>query len=180
MGFSNDYTVGVWVGRADGAPRPDRLGRNDAAPVLLKMFDLLPPDKRAPAPAPRDAILAGNADALPVALRQFTREADGAAARQVVRPPAIAFPPDGAVVSVAARETPRRAADENSSLEAVALKVSGGRAPFTWVVNGAPLGSFDRYTQTDFTPDGEGFTRITVIDADGNSATSKVKFKKQK
>src|SRR5262249_11135110 len=46
VGFSNDYTVGVWVGRADGAPRPGRLGRNDAAPIMLKVFDLLPADRR--------------------------------------------------------------------------------------------------------------------------------------
>ena len=171
MGFSNDYTVGVWVGRADGAPRADRLGRNDAAPILLKMFDLLPPDKRVAAPAPRDAILANNADALPMSLRHFTREAANAASPQPVRPPAIAFPPDGAVVSMASPK---------DSVHNIALKANGGRSPFTWMVNGSLLGSFDRYADTQFTPDGEGFARITVIDADGNSATSKVKFKKPK
>ncbi len=34
VGFSNDYTVGVWVGRADGTPRPGHVGRDAAAPIL--------------------------------------------------------------------------------------------------------------------------------------------------
>jgi membrane carboxypeptidase/penicillin-binding protein PbpC len=44
-------------------------------------------------------------------------------------------------------------------------------------MDGAVLGSFDRYQQTYFTPDGEGVARITVVDADGRSATSRVRFK---
>src|SRR5262249_34350842 len=33
VGFSNDYTVGVWVGHADGTPRAGRVGREAAAPI---------------------------------------------------------------------------------------------------------------------------------------------------
>ena len=44
VGFSNDYTVGVWVGQADGSPRPGHVGRDAAAPILLKTFELLPRD----------------------------------------------------------------------------------------------------------------------------------------
>ena len=61
----------------------------------------------------------------------------------------------------------------------IALKVTGGRAPFTWMVDGAVIGSYGRYDQTAIEP-GEGFSRITVIDADGNSATSRVRFKAPK
>ncbi len=32
VGFSNDYTIGVWVGQADGSPRPGHIGRDAAAP----------------------------------------------------------------------------------------------------------------------------------------------------
>ena len=56
------------------------------------------------------------------------------------------------------------------------LKVTGGRAPFTWLVDGAVLGNYGRYEQTRWSP-GEGFSRITVVDADGNSATSRVRFR---
>ena len=46
LGFSQRYTVGIWVGRADGSTRPGHIGRNDAAPLLLKVFDLLPSEER--------------------------------------------------------------------------------------------------------------------------------------
>jgi penicillin-binding protein 1C len=56
VGFSNDYTVGVWVGprRRQPARRPCRA-RIRGAPILLKTFELLPPDvtptiRRRPAP----------------------------------------------------------------------------------------------------------------------------------
>jgi penicillin-binding protein 1C len=170
MGFSNDYTVGIWVGRADGAPRADRLGREDAAPVLLKVFDLLPADKHAAPAAPAGVIATSRAAELPPALRVFKRETNMSAEPKArIRPPAIVFPPDGAVVSLASQADPDKT---------IALKAEGGRAPLTWLVNGAVLGSYARYQASAFTPDGEGFARITVIDADGRSATARVRFKR--
>jgi penicillin-binding protein 1C len=169
VGFSNDYTIGVWVGVPSGAPRAGRMGRAEAGPILLKLFDLLPADRNITRPPPVDAIVASRADQLPQALRRFTRE--DARTRNVssrVPPPAISFPPDGATVSLAETE---------ESQNGIQLSANGGRAPLTWLVDGAVLGSFDRYQQTYFTPDGEGVARITVVDADGRSATSRVRFK---
>jgi len=172
VGFSNDYTVGVWIGRPDGAPRAGHVGREDAGPILMKTFDLLPPDRHSAPPKPSDVIDAVNAEQLPAALRVFTRHADIARAVRVshVAAPEISFPPDGAVVTLPKPED----ADHF-----IALKVTGGRAPFTWLLDGAVLGNFGRYDQTTIAP-GEGFARITVIDADGNSATSRVRFKSAK
>lgn len=135
----------------------------------MKTFDLLPADKRPKPPRPSDAIVADNASQLPPALRNFTRHPESTRAVRVshVAPPAIEFPPDGAVVTL-----PK--ADDSD--HAIVLKVTGGHAPFTWMVDGAVIGSYDRYDQTPYSP-GEGFSRITVIDADGNSATSRVRFK---
>ncbi|MGQ0742518.1 MAG: penicillin-binding protein 1C [Alphaproteobacteria bacterium] len=166
IGFSNDYTVGVWTGRADGAPQPDRVGRNDAAPILLRIFDLLPADKHGAPPAPADAIIANNSHQLPPALRAFERQTQAERMRKHVRPPSIAFPPDGVVVSLDDRQ------------RGIELKADGGRAPFTWLVNGSLLGSFDRYDQTLYAPDGEGFSRFTVVDVEGASATSRVRFRR--
>jgi penicillin-binding protein 1C len=168
VGFSNDYTVGVWVGRADGAPRADRVGRETAAPILLKAFELLPRDARPPPAPPPGAILVDNADRLPPGLRVFTRTIR----RQTqvasnIPPPAISFPPDGATVPL-----PRNRDDP------VRAKAAGGREPLTWLVNGRPLGSFDRFAPINIVPDGEGVTRITVVDARGLSDTSQIRFKR--
>ncbi|HEY4078410.1 MAG TPA: penicillin-binding protein 1C [Rhizomicrobium sp.] len=174
VGFSNDYTVAVWVGRADGTPRPGHVGREAGAPVLLKMFGLLPADRRPAPPVPAGALLVRGTDELPPSLRVFTREATAPAppvqAAQLA-PPAIAFPPNGAVVPLP---------DAKTKDTALQFKADGGRAPLTWLVNGQPLGSFDRFAPALYTPQGEGLARVTVVDADGRSDTSDVRFKRMR
>ena len=169
VGFSNDYIVAVWVGRADGSPRPGHMGREAGAPILLKMFGLLPPDRR-PAPAPpAGAILVHSTDELPPALQVFSRDAKPEAVAATLPPPAIAFPPNGAVVPLPG------AKDKDQT---ITLKADGGRAPLTWLVNGELVGNFDRFAAATYKPGGEGLARVTVVDADGRSDTSEVRFKK--
>ena len=60
----------------------------------------------------------------------------------------------------------------------IALKADGGRAPLTWLVNGQMVGSFDRFAPAFYSPQGEGLAKVTVVDADGRSDTSEVRFKK--
>ena len=171
VGFSHDYTVAAWVGRADGTPRPGHAGREVGAPILLKMFGQLPPDRRDAPPVPAGALLVRATSELPPSLRLFRHETDAPSAPQMaqVPPPAIAFPPNGAVVPLP---------DAKSKDPSLQFKADGGRAPLTWLVNGAPLGSFDRFAPALYTPQGEGLARITVVDADGRSDTSEIRFKK--
>ena len=70
--------------------------------------------------------------------------------------------------------------DASAKDAAIEFKADGGRAPLTWLVNGAPLGSFDRFAPALYTPAGEGLARVTVVDAEGRSDTSEVRFKKLK
>jgi penicillin-binding protein 1C len=163
MGFSKTYTVGIWVGRADGSTRPGHIGRNEAAPLLLKVFDLLPAEERAPSPPPEGAFVAQNAAELPPALQRFRATSRLAAGLKRVQPPRIQFPPNGAVVAL----------DDPKKPQPLPLKAMGGRPPLQWVVNGLPLDSADGR----WTPDGEGFARITVVDADGRSDTSNIRLK---
>jgi penicillin-binding protein 1C len=172
VGFSNDYTVGVWVGRADGSPRAGHVGRESAAPILLKTFELLPADVHADGPPPSGAILTNANDQLPPGMRIFRRESAPAPPRETaVPPPTIAFPPNGTVIPL-----PLATAKDHTIL----LKADGGKAPLTWLVNGQLLGNFDRFQAVLYTPDGEGLARITVVDAIGRSDTAQVLFKKPK
>jgi penicillin-binding protein 1C len=172
IGFSNDYTVGVWVGRADGAPRADSVGREAAGPILLKTFDQLPADRNATPAPPAGAILVQSTDALPQALRSFTREvAPPQPVKTIVPPPTVSFPPNGATL-------PLLTADTHD--HAIALKAEGGRSPLTWLVNGQMLGNFDRFTPANYTPPGEGYARITVVDAQGRSDSARVRFKRMR
>lgn len=42
VGVTTKYAIGVWVGNADGAGRPDLIGAQAAAPLLFQLFELLP------------------------------------------------------------------------------------------------------------------------------------------
>ncbi|MDD9194241.1 penicillin-binding protein 1C [Aliivibrio sp. S3MY1] len=44
IGVSAQYTVGVWVGRPDGAPNVGKTGAKQAAPIMFDIFDQLPPE----------------------------------------------------------------------------------------------------------------------------------------
>ena len=170
VGFSNDYTVGVWVGRADGASRADRIGLQAAAPILLKTFQLLPNDKRPNPSPPPGTIIAQSTGALPEALRVFTREAAPPQPMATnIPPPSISFPPNGATIPVA------QVAAKNQSIQ---LKADGGREPLTWLVNGQLIGNFNRFTPALYEPNGEGFAKVTVVDAQGRSDSAEIRFKK--
>src|SRR5437899_1936775 len=70
VGFDGKITIGVWVGRPDGAPVPGLIGRSAAAPIL---FDAFARTGKIPAPlhkAPKGALVASNAK-LPPPLRRF-------------------------------------------------------------------------------------------------------------
>lgn len=171
VGFSNDYTVGVWVGQADGSPRPGHVGRDAAAPILLKTFELLPADLHRDDPPPAGAILGNATDRLPASMRVFRREsAPSSPQPAVLPPPSISYPPNGSLIPLPVAKAKDRT---------IVLKADGGRAPLTWLVNGQLLGNFDRFQPVLYTPDGEGVARITVVDSQGRSDSTRVLFKKE-
>jgi penicillin-binding protein 1C len=108
-------------------------------------------------------------DQLPEGLRVFTRNSAAAPRQTNVPPPSISFPPDGATVPLA---------DAKAKDKSIMLKADGGRAPLTWLIDGRIIGSFGRFQPVNLVPPGEGFARITVVDASGRSDTSKIRFKR--
>src|SRR5205085_11367536 len=124
VGLDGKVTIGVWVGRPDGAPVPGLIGRSAAAPILFDAFARL---GRLPAPlphAPKGAIFAANAK-LPPPLQRF--RAGALPGESAEAPPRIMFPPNGARLEMAA---------EGTRPDPVAVKVAGGVAPLTVLVNG--------------------------------------------
>jgi len=170
IGYSPDYTVGVWVGRADGSPRPGHYGRNTATPVLLKAFDLLPPDRNGFPDPPADVLTAGTNGELPPALRHFAPDRPGSLHPGYGTPPRILFPPDGAMVEWRA---------EDGAHGGLPLKAEGGAKPLAWIVNGAPLQKATLAGNGAWQPDGDGFTKIAVVDAEGRSAEVRVRVVRQ-
>ena len=161
VGFDGRITIGVWVGRPDGAPVPGLVGRTAAAPILFDAFartgKLLSP---LPKP-PKGALLASNAK-LPLPLRRF-RPVGELVRTGSDSAPHIQFPLNGSRIDV------DRSNDGRNS--AMPVKVAGGVLPLTMLVNGISVGDIDSRRQRLIDPPGPGFTRLTVIDATGAADT---------
>ncbi|MBV9349095.1 MAG: penicillin-binding protein 1C [Pseudolabrys sp.] len=153
VGFDGRLTIGVWVGRADGAPVPGLIGRSVAAPLLFDAFARTGlPIASLPA-APQGTLIAAN-NRLPLPLQRFR---PGVVPSEAVEPPRIMFPPNGARLEVAQGEG-----------ASVPLKVSGGSGALTLLVDGKPMPSATSSRRIlFFQPEGTGFVRLTVIDAQG-------------
>jgi penicillin-binding protein 1C len=153
VGFDGRYTIGVWVGRPDGAPVPGLVGRAAAAPILFDAFARLPGSPVPLAHAPSGVLLTTGAK-LPPPLRHFqSGDRIGEAEAKLH----ILFPPDGARLDL-------RIADDRPA--PIPVKVTGAVAPLTILVNGMPAAAQPRGTLF-FQPQGPGFARVTVIDGSG-------------
>lgn len=166
VGFDGRMTIGVWVGRPDGAPVPGLVGRTSAAPIL---FDAFARTGRLPVPlarVPKGTLIAGNAK-LPLPLRRFRPlgELIRTGSEQTLH---IQFPLNGS------RIDPAGAGD--GSFSALPVKVAGGVLPMTMLVNGVAVGAIDGRRQRLVDPPGPGFVRLTVMDATGAADTVVVRI----
>jgi penicillin-binding protein 1C len=157
VGFDGRITIGVWVGRPDGAPVPGLVGRTAAAPIL---FDAFARTGKLPAPLPKPpkgALVASNAK-LPLPLRRF-RPAGELVRAGGEQAPHIQFPLNGSRIDVDR--------SGGAQFSAMPVKVAGGVLPMTMLVNGIVVGEIDSRRQRLVDPPGPGFARLTVIDATG-------------
>ncbi|EJW09984.1 Multimodular transpeptidase-transglycosylase [Rhodovulum sp. PH10] len=156
FGFDGRTTIGVWVGRPDGAPVPGLTGISAAAPILFDAFARRGGPPAALPPAPRGVVVAPTAR-LPTPQRHFRPGAlpsEGAPALRIV------FPPNGARLDALAG---------GGAPAALAVKIAGGRKPVTVLVDGRPAATLRDRRSTVVAPDGPGFVRLTVTDAAGAS-----------
>jgi penicillin-binding protein 1C len=161
VGFDGRITIGVWVGRPDGAPVPGLVGRTAAAPILFDAFARTGKLPTALPKPPKGTLVASNAK-LPLPLRRF-RPVGELVRTGGEQAPHIQFPLNGSRIDV-----DRSGAKE---LAAMPVKVAGGVLPLTMIVNGVSVGEIDSRRQRLVDPPGPGFARLTVIDAMGAADT---------
>ncbi len=150
-GYSANWTIVVWVGHADGTPRPGQLGRLSALPILFKAFGRLPSEDNRAVRPPADAIRVASHRELPPRMRTLTPYSE------TIGGPRIAYPPADARIELAARE-------------AVVLNAMGGQGRLRWLVDGRPLEG------TQWVPDGAGTARLAVVDEAGRSTSVTVRI----
>jgi penicillin-binding protein 1C len=166
IGFDGRITIGVWVGRPDGAPVPGLVGRIAAAPILFDAF-ARSGKLTTPLPKPPKGTLVASNAKLPLPLRRFRPlgelvRSGGEAA------PHIQFPLNGSRIEIAGSGVTPSAA--------MPVKVAGGVLPMTMLVNGVSVGEIDGRRQRLIDPPGPGFARLTVIDAVGAADTVVVRI----
>ncbi|WP_022729962.1 penicillin-binding protein 1C [Fodinicurvata sediminis] len=166
VGYDGRHVLGVWTGRPDGGSVPGLTGYRAAAPILFEAFSRsgigLTPLPRAPAGAVRLA-----ASELPFSQRRFTSATRHVEAGAPTEPaPEIVFPPEGTKIDLGLAQ--------GSTTTPLALKINGGRPPFRWLANGKPLPKSYRRRIASWTPDGQGSSTLTVIDAAGRSTSVRV------
>ena len=150
-GYSANWTVVVWVGHADGTPRPGQLGRLSALPILFKAYGRLPAEDNRAIRPPADAIKVASHRELPPRMRTLAPYAETSGG------PRIAYPPADARIELATRE-------------AVVLNAMGGQGRLRWLVDGRPLDS------TRWVPDAAGTARLAVVDEAGRSTSVTVRI----
>lgn len=171
VGYDGRYVVAVWLGRPDGSPVPGETGSSAAVPVLLDVFQKLGPS-RVPLPKASESLMLQSNAAVPAAL-QFARIQGRPSALTVASNLRITFPPDGAELDLGLS---RPQDSENASLPLI-VKVSGGKRPYAFLVNGTPLHASGFETQLAWKPESPGFANITVLDARGQSARLTVQLR---
>lgn len=162
IGFDGRYVLGVWVGRPDNGAVPGIAGYMTAAPILFEAFSKSGVPITPLPPAPPGATHIAQAD-LPISQRRFSMTASGLVSANAREPaPQIVYPPEGARIDLGAKA---------GEISALVLKLQGGRAPFRWLANGQPLADISRRRTSEWTPDGAGYSTLTVIDSAGRAAS---------
>jgi len=151
VGFTRDYTVGVWVGNFDGSPMRGVSGVTGAGPlwnrIMLHLYDGAddPPPFDSPLGFVRRSICATTGrppapqDACPAIVREWVHPSDVASPARSVHPGAgaglrILFPRDGDVFVRNAAANALQARDQQ-----LALRAAGARGAVRWSVGGTAL-----------------------------------------
>jgi penicillin-binding protein 1C len=154
-GVSGDHAIIVWVGRADGAPRPGATGRGAALPILFEVAD-------------RAAYHLGGAGGAKTRLMS-ERPADAKGALQdfsrAGQAPHILFPP---------KQAELWSGPINGKPARPFVLAGRGNGPLRWYVDGVPC-EVDAAGLPVWMPEQSGFYRVSAVDDAGRQTSVRVR-----
>jgi penicillin-binding protein 1C len=138
LGFSEKYTVGVWVGNFSGAPMWDVSGITGAAPVWNEVMTYLHRQERSASPKPPRGVVARTylADGGETGKEWFiagTAPVSVESERAVSDPARILYPPAEVIIAVDP--------DIPVTNQKVFFEASGASRGLRWFLNGEPVGN---------------------------------------
>jgi penicillin-binding protein 1C len=162
LGYSDRYTVGVWVGNFSGEPMWDISGISGAAPVWQEVMNRLHRSVPSRAPAAPSGVVARRVrfDAgLEAARDEYFVAGTEMAVVRVADVPArarIAYPGDGTIIAIDP--------DIPAAQQRVALRASAAGPGVSWRIDGRPAGAAEAMPLWMPVP---GRHRLALLDAGG-------------
>ncbi|MEO7580740.1 MAG: penicillin-binding protein 1C [Massilia sp.] len=167
MGFSERYTVGVWVGNFDGSSMWDVSGVTGAAPVWRDLMDYLHQHLPSRAPAPPKGVLRRQIAFQPALEAERaewfvagTETALVTLAPSTADAPTILYPVDGSIIATDP--------DIPEPMQRVMFRAADGKG-LTWRLNGATLAGAEREYAWKPAP---GKYALALFDAQDKMVTS--------
>ncbi|TFW33196.1 penicillin-binding protein 1C [Massilia horti] len=162
IGYSDRYTVGVWVGNFDGRPMWDVSGVSGAAPVWRDVMDYLHRDRPGTAPAAPPGVVLRQVEYRPafepVRSEWFVQGSETDLVELVPparREPKILYPVGGSIIAIDP--------DIPDALQRVMLQAQAGQG-MRWRLDGAALAAADEQFAWRPSP---GEHELELVDAEG-------------
>lgn len=180
IGYNTQYTVGVWLGKTDGSACSTNTGRNTAAPILFKIFDMLP--------APSQNFYFPDLFALNLkknTVQKFVPDVSNAA-RENNKALKIIFPKNGSVLQLDKfdqtdkLDTPDNALENSKAWRDIKIAFKGGKPPYFCLINGHPAVNSLQQNYFYWQPESPGFVEFTIIDSNGASDSISLELKDNK
>lgn len=156
IGFDKRYVIGIWTGHPDGTPMSAFSARDLVVPLLQKVVTVLPNDQSATSPHVTSPTLL---------LKKLSATNEQLCVQKLN--PQLIFPIDDTTVELEKTQNQYRP---------MPLTVTGGKRPYTWLIDGVPLKA--TWQQKQFwQPDKPGFYTIAVVDANGHTDRADIEIK---
>lgn len=156
IGYDRRFVVGIWIGLPNGSPMGPVSARTLTVPLLAKIFKLLPKEQLA---------TTQNIISPSMTLQNFS---------------AVSHPQDLykdiPVISFPIHETVIELEKDEKDLKPIPLTVTGGKRPYTWIINDTLFATQCWQQKQFWTPQNKGFYRVSVIDANGKVASIQVEI----